>query len=123
MWVLILGLIIDGVWRGIALDVRIEPIQNSPGLYYQHETQARLYSSKWKVVTYLRVLDFRPNKMNNQSYRSYGFSRPVRDVVNKSPREQYELAVQNFVPQNPGRKGWHVTPGQAPIQHQTHRTT
>jgi hypothetical protein len=58
--------------------------------------------------------------MNNQSYRGYGFSRSVRDVVNKSPREQYELAVQNFVPQNPGRKGWHVTPARR--QYNTKRT-
>jgi hypothetical protein len=50
---LILGLIISGVARGIALDVRIEPVQSSPGLYYQHEAEARLYNSEWKIVTYL----------------------------------------------------------------------
>jgi hypothetical protein len=55
MWVLNLGLIIDGVSRGIALDVRIEPIQNSPGFHYQQEAQTRLYSSKWRVVTYLNL--------------------------------------------------------------------
>jgi hypothetical protein len=55
IWVLILGIIIYGVSRGIALDVRIEPIQNSPGFHYQHEAQARLYSSKWRVVTYLHL--------------------------------------------------------------------
>jgi hypothetical protein len=58
--------------------------------------------------------------MNNQSYRGYGFSRSVRDVVSRSPREQYELAVSNFVPQNPGRKGWHVTPARR--QYNTKRT-
>jgi hypothetical protein len=38
MWVLNLGIIINGVAEGVALDVRIEPVQSSPGLYYQHET-------------------------------------------------------------------------------------
>jgi hypothetical protein len=46
---LILGLIINGVARGIALD------QSSPGLYYQHEAEARLYNSEWKIVTYLNL--------------------------------------------------------------------
>jgi hypothetical protein len=55
MWVLILELIINGVARGIVLDLRIEPVQSSPGLYYQHEAEARLYNSEWKIVTYLNL--------------------------------------------------------------------
>ncbi|PNF34241.1 hypothetical protein B7P43_G17488 [Cryptotermes secundus] len=35
------------------LDVRNEPIESSPGLYYQHEGEARLSTSDWKVMTYL----------------------------------------------------------------------
>ena len=55
MWVLILGIIVSGVAEGVALDVRIEPVQSSPGLYYQHEADARLYNSEWKIVTYLNL--------------------------------------------------------------------
>jgi hypothetical protein len=39
----------------MAPDVRVEPIHNSPGLYYQHECEARLYNSEWRVVTYLNL--------------------------------------------------------------------
>jgi hypothetical protein len=35
--------------------VRIEPVQSSPGLYYQHEAEARMYNSDWKIVTYLNL--------------------------------------------------------------------
>jgi len=34
---------------------RIEPVPISPGLYYQHEGTARLYTSEWKVVTFLSL--------------------------------------------------------------------
>lgn len=40
---------------GEGLDVRNEPIENSPGLYYQHEGKARLYNSEWKIVTYINL--------------------------------------------------------------------
>jgi hypothetical protein len=30
-------------------------VPSSPGLYYQHETEARLFSSEWRTVTYLNL--------------------------------------------------------------------
>ena len=40
---------------GQDIDFQIEPVQSSPGLYYQPVGTARLYSSEWKVVTYLSL--------------------------------------------------------------------
>jgi hypothetical protein len=57
MWtlILILGLLTRGITQGITLDVRIEPVHSSPGLYCQFEAEARLHNSQWKVVTYLNL--------------------------------------------------------------------
>jgi hypothetical protein len=30
----------------------VKPISRSPGFYYQHKAEAKLYSSEWRVVTY-----------------------------------------------------------------------
>jgi hypothetical protein len=30
-------------------------IENSPGLHYQHEGEARLFNSEWKIVTYINL--------------------------------------------------------------------
>jgi hypothetical protein len=43
------------IMAGQDIDFRIEPVQSSPGLYYQFVGTARLYSTEWKVVTYLRL--------------------------------------------------------------------
>jgi len=40
---------------GQDVDFQIEPVQGSPGLQYQSVGTARLYSSEWKVVTYLTL--------------------------------------------------------------------
>jgi hypothetical protein len=40
---------------GQDIDFQIEPVQSSPGLYYQPVSTARLYCSEWKVVTYLSL--------------------------------------------------------------------
>jgi hypothetical protein len=45
----------NGVARAIAPDVRVEPFQSSPGLYYQHDAEERLYNSEWKIATYLNL--------------------------------------------------------------------
>jgi hypothetical protein len=53
MWMIFVGALIIGLVEGRILDVRIEPIPSSPGLYYQHQGEARIYNSEWRVVTYL----------------------------------------------------------------------
>ena len=51
--------IINSPYRGLIagqdIDFRIEPVRSSPGLYYQSVGTARLYSTEWKVVTYLSL--------------------------------------------------------------------
>jgi hypothetical protein len=37
------------------VDFKIEPAQSSSGLYYQAVAIARLYSTEWRVVTYLSL--------------------------------------------------------------------
>jgi hypothetical protein len=39
----------------IALDVTVQQFKESPGLYYECIGQARLYSTEWKVVTYINL--------------------------------------------------------------------
>jgi hypothetical protein len=36
----------------ITLDVTVQEFKESPGLYYNHVGDARLYSTEWKVITY-----------------------------------------------------------------------
>lgn len=36
----------------MVFDVRVDTVLNSPGLYYQHEGEAGLYNSEWRVVTF-----------------------------------------------------------------------
>jgi hypothetical protein len=40
---------------GGSLDFRIEPIPESPGLYYEHVGEARLSSSEWKILSYINL--------------------------------------------------------------------
>ena len=37
------------------IDFHIEPVQSSPGLYYQPVGTARRYSTEWREVTYLSL--------------------------------------------------------------------
>jgi hypothetical protein len=53
MWAIVASILLSEIVLGGSLDIRNEPIEHSPGLYYQHEAQARLYNSEWKIVTYL----------------------------------------------------------------------
>jgi hypothetical protein len=53
MWAIVASILLAEIILGGSLDIRNEPVENSPGLYYQHEAQARLYNSEWKIVTYL----------------------------------------------------------------------
>ena len=50
-WPLVCVVIIAGQ----DIDFRIEPVRSSSGLYYQSVGSARLYSTEWKVVTYLSL--------------------------------------------------------------------
>lgn len=50
MWPLLCVIIADQ-----GNDFRIEPVQCSPGVYYQHEGTAKLYASEWKVITHLSL--------------------------------------------------------------------
>jgi len=40
---------------GPDIDFQIEPMQSSPSLYYQPVGMARLYSTEWRVATYLSL--------------------------------------------------------------------
>jgi hypothetical protein len=53
MWAIVASILLGEMVLGGSLDIRNEPVEHSPGLYCQHETQARLYNSEWKIVTYL----------------------------------------------------------------------
>jgi hypothetical protein len=53
VWMLFVGALIIGLVEVRALDVLVEPVANSPGLYYQHQSEARSYMNKWRAVTHL----------------------------------------------------------------------
>jgi hypothetical protein len=55
MWTVITTLLIVWLATGRSLDIRNNPVPSSPGLYYQHESEARLSHSEWKIVTYLSL--------------------------------------------------------------------
>jgi hypothetical protein len=44
---LILFVLLGWITYGKALDVWVQPVHNSPGIYYQHEGKVNLYSSEW----------------------------------------------------------------------------
>jgi hypothetical protein len=52
MWAIVTSILFGETVLGGSLDIRNEPVETSPGLYYQHEAQARLYNSEWKIVSY-----------------------------------------------------------------------
>jgi hypothetical protein len=39
----------------LVVDVTEQQFKESPGLYYDHVGEARLYSSEWNVVTYINL--------------------------------------------------------------------
>jgi hypothetical protein len=53
MWMIFVGALVIGLIEVRTLDVRVEAIPSSSGLYYQHQEEARLCNSEWIVVTYL----------------------------------------------------------------------
>jgi hypothetical protein len=55
MWAIVASIVLTEIVLGGSLDIQNEPTENSPGLYYQYEAQARLYNSEWKIVTYLEL--------------------------------------------------------------------
>jgi hypothetical protein len=55
MWTFAWPLLYVVIIAGQDIDIQIEPVQSSPGLYYQRVGTASLYSSEWKVVTYLSM--------------------------------------------------------------------
>jgi hypothetical protein len=55
MWEIVTTLLISWLGSSGSLDVRKRPLPSSPGLYYQHVSEARLFNSEWKIVTYLSL--------------------------------------------------------------------
>ena len=39
----------------LALDVTVQQFKESPGLYYDHMGQVNLYSTDWKLITYIDI--------------------------------------------------------------------
>ena len=57
MWPVLCVIVIAGQ----DIDFQIEPVQSSPGLYYQLVGTASLYSTEWRVVTYLSLQEYNNN--------------------------------------------------------------
>jgi len=59
----------------LALDVTVQKFKESPGLYYDHVGEARLYSMEWKIVTYinLEVVDDNFETVKNYAQMSAEF--------------------------------------------------
>jgi hypothetical protein len=55
MWTVLAWLLLCVINASQGIDFRNEPVQSSPSLYYQCEGTARLYTSEWKVVTYINL--------------------------------------------------------------------
>ena len=56
------------------IDFSIEKIEDSPGLYYEHKGEAQLYSSEWKVVTYVNLSDIDVKYESLLKYANYTIS-------------------------------------------------
>ena len=39
----------------LALDVTVQQFKESPGLYYDHMGQVKLYSTDWTLITYIDI--------------------------------------------------------------------
>jgi hypothetical protein len=61
----------------VTLDVSVQQFKESPGLYYDHIGEARLYSTEWKVVTYinLETADKNFRTVRNYAQMSADFSK------------------------------------------------
>ena len=61
----------------LALDITVQQFKESPGLYYDHAGEARLYSTEWKVVTYINgeVVDNSFETVKNYAQISAEFCR------------------------------------------------
>jgi hypothetical protein len=42
----------------LAVDFTVRNYEDTPGLYYDHIGQVQLYSSEWKLVTYVNISKF-----------------------------------------------------------------
>ena len=49
------------ILEGGSLDFRLEPISESPGLYYEHVGEARLSTSEWKILSYVNLAQVNTN--------------------------------------------------------------
>jgi len=65
------------------LDVTVQQFKESPGLYYDHVGEARLYSTEWKVVTYI---NFEVVDDNCETVKNYA----------QMPAEFYRMHEHNF---------------------------
>jgi hypothetical protein len=54
-WAIITALLISWLGSSRSLDVWNRPLLSLLGLYYQHESEARLFNSEWRIVTYLNL--------------------------------------------------------------------
>jgi len=45
----------------VALDVTVQTFKESPGLYYNHLGEAKLYNTQWKFITYINLHDAEEN--------------------------------------------------------------
>jgi hypothetical protein len=72
---------------GQDFDFQIEPVQNSPGLYYKPVCTARLYSSEWKIVTYLNLQGASDNVEEISKYMDFAvaFCRKHSDLWQPNP--------------------------------------
>jgi len=52
----------------LALDVTVQLFKESPGLFYDHVGETRLYSTEWKVVTYINLEIFDDNFESVKNY-------------------------------------------------------
>ena len=59
----------------LALDVTVQQFKESPGLYYDHVGQVKLYSTGWKLFTYIdsEIADRNFENVKNYAQRSAEF--------------------------------------------------
>jgi len=52
----------------VALDAKLQRFKKSPGLYYDYIGEAQLYSTEWRLLTYI---DLRETDLNLESTKRY----------------------------------------------------
>ena len=67
----------------IALDVTVQQFKESPGMYYDYIAEAHLYSTEWKVVTYinLEIVDDNFRNLRNYAQISADFCKGVNTNI------------------------------------------